>query len=48
MAAITRQKMANIRAGSYGLTQEFMDYVKDVPVKPERATMSDGLCLRAE
>ena len=40
MAAITRQKDGRyFRAGSYGFTQEFMDYVKDVPVKPERATI---------
>src|ERR1700724_2486733 len=40
MAAITRQKGdAYFRAGSYGFRPEFMDYVKDIPVKAERATI---------
>jgi two-component system NtrC family sensor kinase len=40
MAAITRQKGdAYFRAGSYGFSPEFMDYVKDIPVKAERATI---------
>jgi GAF domain-containing protein len=40
MAAITRQKGdAYFRAGSYGFSPEFMNYVKDIPVKPERATI---------
>src|SRR3984893_16460910 len=40
MAAITRQKGdAYFRAGSYGFRPEFMNYVKDIPVKAERATI---------
>src|SRR5450432_1629770 len=40
MAAITRRKGdAYFRAGSYGFSPEFMNYVKDIPVKPERATI---------
>ncbi|HXN67532.1 MAG TPA: GAF domain-containing protein [Bradyrhizobium sp.] len=40
MAAITRQKGDEyFRAGSYGFPPEFMDYVKDIPVKPERASI---------
>ena len=40
MAAITRQKGdAYFRAGSYGFSPEFMNYVKDIPVKAERATI---------
>src|SRR5579863_3549112 len=39
MAAITRQKGDEyFRAGSYGFASEFMDFVKDIPVKAERAT----------
>jgi two-component system NtrC family sensor kinase len=46
MAAITRQKGDEyFRAGSYGLTPEFMDYVKDIPVKPERATITGRTLL---
>src|SRR5205807_8121522 len=40
MAAITRQKGDEyFRAGSYGFSPEFMNYVKDIPVKAERATI---------
>src|SRR5882757_907833 len=40
MAAITRQKGDEyFRAGSYGFSPEFMDYVKNIPVKAERATI---------
>jgi two-component system, NtrC family, sensor kinase len=40
MAAITRQKGdAYFRAGSYGFSPAFMNYVKDIPVKAERATI---------
>jgi signal transduction histidine kinase len=46
MAAITRQKGDEyFRAGSYGFTPEFMDYVKDIPVKPERATITGRTLL---
>ena len=38
-AIITRQKgEAFYRAESFGFSSEFMDYVKDLPVKPERST----------
>jgi two-component system NtrC family sensor kinase len=46
MAAITRQKGDEyFRAGSFGFTPEFMDYVKDIPVKPERATITGRTLL---
>jgi signal transduction protein with GAF and PtsI domain len=46
MAAITRQKGDEyLRAGSYGFTPGFMDYVKDIPVKPERATITGRTLL---
>jgi GAF domain-containing protein len=49
MAAITRQKGDEyFRAGSYGFTPEFMDYVKDIPVKPERATITGRTLLEGK
>jgi signal transduction histidine kinase len=49
MAAITRQKGAEyFRAGAYGFTTEFMDYVKDIPVKPERATITGRTLLEGK
>jgi GAF domain-containing protein len=40
MAVITRQKGDTyFRAGSYGFSSEFMDYVRDMPIRPERATI---------
>jgi signal transduction protein with GAF and PtsI domain len=46
MAAITRQKGDEyFRAGSYGFTPGFMDYVKDIRVKPERATITGRTLL---
>jgi GAF domain-containing protein len=46
MATITRQKGdAYFRAGSYGFTSEFMDYVKDIPVRAERATITGRTLL---
>jgi two-component system, NtrC family, sensor kinase len=46
MANITRQKGDEyFRAGSYGFTAEFMDYVKDIPVRPERATITGRTLL---
>jgi GAF domain-containing protein len=46
MAAITRQRGDEyFRAGSYGFTSEFMDYVKDIPVLPERATITGRTLL---
>ena len=49
MAAITRQKGDEyFRAGSYGFPSEFMDYVKDIPVKPERATITGRTLLEGK
>jgi two-component system NtrC family sensor kinase len=49
MAAITRQKGDEyFRAGSYGFTSEFMDYVKDIPVHPERATITGRTLLEGK
>jgi GAF domain-containing protein len=49
MAAITRQKGDEyFRAGSYGFTTEFMDYVKDIPVKPEHATITGRTLLEGK
>jgi two-component system, NtrC family, sensor kinase len=49
MATITRQKGDEyFRAGSYGFTSEFMNYVKDMPVKPERATITGRTLLEGK
>src|SRR6267378_1508655 len=49
MAAVTRQKGDEyFRAGSYGFTSEFMDYVKDIPVKPERGTITGRTLLEGK
>jgi GAF domain-containing protein len=49
MAAITRQKGdVYYRAGSYGFTPQFMDYVKDIPVKAERATITGRTLLEGK
>jgi signal transduction histidine kinase len=49
MAAITRQKGDQyFRAGSYGFSSEFMDYVKDIPVKAERATITGWTLLEGK
>ena len=49
MAAITRQKGDEyFRAGSYGFTEEFIDYVKDIPVIPERATITGRTLLEGK
>jgi len=49
MAAITRQNGdVYYRAGSYGFTPQFMDYVKDIPVKPERATITGRTLLEGK
>src|SRR4051794_7797769 len=49
MAAITRQRGAEyFRAGSYGFTPQFMDYVKDIPVKAERATITGRTLLEGK
>ena len=45
-ATITRQKGAEFyRSESYGFSPEFMDYVKDMPVKPERGTAAGRALL---
>jgi GAF domain-containing protein len=45
-STITRQK-GNVfyRAESYGFSAEFMDYVKDLPIEPERSTASGRALL---
>jgi len=49
MAAITRQKGDEyFRAGSYGFTSEFMDYVRDLPVNPERGTITGRTLLEGK
>jgi two-component system NtrC family sensor kinase len=49
MAAITRQKGDEyFRAGSYGFPSQFMDYVKDIPVRPERATITGRTLLEGK
>src|SRR5207302_5198018 len=46
MAVIARQKGDEyFRASSYGFAPEFMDYVKDIPVKPERDTIAGRTLL---
>ena len=45
-ATITRQKGAEFyRSEFYGFSPEFMDYVKDMPVKPERGTAAGRALL---
>jgi two-component system NtrC family sensor kinase len=49
MAAITRQKGDEyFRAGSYGFTSQFMDYVRDIPAKPERGTITGRTLLEGK
>ncbi len=49
LATITRQKGdAYYRTGSHGFTREFMDYVKDMPVVPERATITGRTLLEGK
>jgi len=49
MAAITRQKGDEyFRAGSYGFTSQFVDYVKDIPVRPERKTITGRTLLEGK
>ena len=48
-ATITRQKNGVFyRAESYGFSFEFMDYVKDLPVVPERGTASGRALLEGK
>jgi GAF domain-containing protein/anti-sigma regulatory factor (Ser/Thr protein kinase) len=45
-ATITRQRGATFyRAESYGFSSEFMNYVRDIPVLPERATATGRALL---
>src|SRR5258707_9398339 len=45
-ATITRQKAGEFyRAESFGFTREFMDYLKDIPVQPERGSLTGRVLL---
>ena len=45
-AAITREKNgAFYRAEAYGFSREFMDYVRDIPIEPERGSASGRALL---
>src|SRR5262249_40538112 len=45
-ATITRQRGdAFYRAEAYGFSAEFMDYVKDIPIKPDRGSVSGRALL---
>ncbi len=48
-STITRQR-GNVfyRAESYGFSPEFMDYVKDIPVEPERSTAAGRALLEGK
>jgi len=49
MSVITRQRGDTYyRAGSYGFSPEFMDYVRDIPIKPERATITGRTLLEGK
>jgi signal transduction histidine kinase len=49
MAVITRQKDDEyFRAGSYGFSPEFTEYVKDIPIKAERATITGRTLLEGK
>ena len=48
-ATITRQKDGVFfRAEAYGFSREFIDYVRDVPVKPERGTVTGRALLEGK
>ena len=48
-ATITRQKDGVFfRAEAYGFSPEFIDYVRDVPVKPERGTVTGRALLEGK
>ena len=48
-ATITRQKDGMFfRAEAYGFSPEFIDYVRDVPVKPERGTVTGRALLEGK
>jgi GAF domain-containing protein len=49
MSVITRQRGDTyFRAGSFGFPSEFMAYVKDLPIKPERATITGRTLLEGK
>ena len=49
MSVITRQRGDTYyRAGSWGFAPEFMEYVKDLPIKPERATITGRTLLEGK
>ncbi len=49
MSVITRQRGDTyFRAGSWGFAPEFMEYVKDLPIKPERATITGRTLLEGK
>jgi GAF domain-containing protein len=49
MSVITRQRGDTyFRAGSWGFAPEFMDYVKDLPIKPDRATITGRTLLEGK
>jgi GAF domain-containing protein len=49
MSVITRQRGDTYyRAGSWGFAPEFMDYVKDIPIQPERATITGRTLLEGK
>jgi signal transduction histidine kinase len=49
MAVITRQKGDEyFRAGSYGFSPEFTEYVQDIPIKAERATITGRTLLEGK
>jgi GTP-sensing pleiotropic transcriptional regulator CodY len=48
-ATITRQRgNAFYRAEAYGFSAEFMDYVKDIPIEPERGSASGRALLEGQ
>jgi signal transduction histidine kinase/DNA-binding NarL/FixJ family response regulator len=48
-ASITRQIEGKFfRAEAYGFSSEFMDYVRDIPVEPERGTLHGRALLEGE
>src|SRR5260370_2412797 len=49
MPAITLQHGDEyFRAGSYGFASQFMNYVRDIPVKPERGTITGRTLLEGK
>lgn len=48
-ATITRQKGERFyRAEAYGFSREFMDYVRDVPIEPDRGSVSGRALLEGQ